>query len=149
MTILSQRNPNWASMRIGLSNLTIGRFGCTLTSLSMLSEYFNGFVAPPNIAKNGAWFTPDGLILWGKLNFPTMKFEKRLYSRDDAAITAALKDPNKGVLLEVADKSHWVLGLRKTLFGKDYVVADPWFGDTCNVLIRYKNITGAAVFARK
>ena len=73
---------------------------------------------------------------------------KRLYTRDDAVIQAALKDPNSFVLLQVDNGQHWVLALSKTWFGNDYNVADPWLGKKVTACSMYHNITGCAVFYR-
>jgi hypothetical protein len=87
--------------------------------------------------------------MWEALGFTHMKFQKRIRGqRIDAAIQASLKAPNYAVLLEVDNGSHWVVALRKTLFGNSYVVADPFYGDKCDVIRRYGNITGSAHFMR-
>ena len=149
MIILSQRNPNWAANKLGSSLLTIGRYGCTSTCISMLSDYFNCFKTPAEIAINKDWYTQDGLIIWNKLNFTKMAFVERIYRRDDRTIQAALKDPNRAVILQVNNGQHWVVALRKTLFGNSYIVADPWDGTKCDVLKKYHDITGMAFFSRK
>jgi len=77
-----------------------------------------------------------------------MQFVDREYGRNDINILAALKDPNQAVILEVDNASHWCVGVRKTLFGNDYVVVDPWTGKQATACGTYKNITGAAYFKR-
>lgn len=149
MKILSQRDLQWASEKLGASSLTIGRFGCTTTCISMLSDYFGGYMSPLGIAMHKDWYTGDGLILWRNLDLPTMKFKSRLSVRNDAAINYALKDPNMAVILEVNNGSHWVVAIKKSFFGDSYIVADPWNGDRCDVISRYHNITGCAIFERK
>lgn len=143
MKILSQRDPQWSAHKIGSSTLTIGRYGCTLTCLSMLTDYFQHFGTPAQIAEHKDWFTKDGLVKWDKLNLKAMTFEKRLYGRNDAEIEKSLKDPNKAVILQV-ENYHWVVCLGKDVFGR-YRIADPWFGDKASIN-RYKIITGSAHF---
>ncbi len=65
MRYLSQRNLLWASEHLGSSSLTMGRFGCTTTCLSMLSDYFRGYISPIQIAHNANNYTKDGLVVWG------------------------------------------------------------------------------------
>lgn len=151
MQILGQRDPRWAADKLGGSSLTVGRFGCTTTAIAMLSDYFKSFKNPGQIAHNVNNYTPGGLILWNNLNtqFEHMKFVWRDYHRDDAKIQDALRDPDKAVILQVNHGAHWVTGIRKTLFGGSYIVADPLFGDKCDAIERYGNITGAAFFASK
>lgn len=136
---------------MGNSNVSVGRFGCTITSTSMLSDYFGGWVSPGDIARHTDLFTPEGYVIWSKLTFfPTMQFEDRLRgSGMFAEVNACLRDPDRAVILEVNSGAHWVAALRKAWWTDDYVCADPWGGR--KVLARgvYKNITGAATFSRK
>jgi len=115
----------------------------------MLSDYFGSFSAPDEIASHKDWYTPTGLVLWPKFVFPHMRFDGRYFGRNDEAIMAALKDPNRAVILNVDNGAHWVVALRKTFFGNDYVVLDPWWGDKRTACGSYKNIVGFATFARK
>lgn len=114
----------------------------------MLSDYFNCFKSPLQIATDTQNYTIDGLIIWKNLSFPKMKFVYRDYGENDAMINDALKDPNKAVMLQVNNGQHWVVAIRKTLFGKDYVCVDPWDGKKCLAKKKYHNITGSARFCK-
>lgn len=147
MQYLSQRDPAWAMVRLGASNLTVGRYGCTTTCISMLSDYFKCFRRPDEIARNAANYTPDGLVNWSKLRFPSFSFSKRTYAEDKAAIIAAAKDPKQAVILQV-DGFHWVVCVGKALLRDDWVIIDPWDGKKKNLKSAYKAVTGAAFFTR-
>jgi ABC-type bacteriocin/lantibiotic exporter with double-glycine peptidase domain len=149
MIYLSQRDPRWSHVKLGDSQLTVGRYGCTTTCISMISDYFRCYVRPDIIAADASRYTKDGLVLWQNMKFANFKFEKRLYTRDDTEIITSLKDPKKAVILQVDNQQHWVVALSKTWFGKDYNVLDPWFGDKRTACGTYKNITGSAHFVRK
>lgn len=149
MLILSQRDPRWSQVKLGSSSLTVGRYGCTTTSISMLSTYFGGVIWPNEIATDIKKYTSDGLVNWSSMDFPRFKFEKRIYGRNDAEIMASFNDPNKAVILQVDNGQHWVVCLGKTFFGNDYKIADPWFGDKRTACGTYKNITGSAHFIKK
>lgn len=121
----------------------------------MLSDYFGKYMRPDEIAVHKDWYTdrnhPQGpsLIMWERLQIPGMKFEKRIRDRRiDAAIMESLKDPNKAVMLQVNNGAHWIVALRKTLIGNDYVCLDPWNGQKCDAIKKYHNITGSAHFVR-
>jgi hypothetical protein len=148
LNYLSQRDPKWANNKIGSSYLTIGKQGCTLTSVSMLSDLFGQCMFPDAIASHKDWFTSQGLIIWTKLAIPGLAFQWRQYGRNDTKILAALKNPNAGVLLQVGSGSHWVVATKKVLFKNSYWCIDPWQGDVCDVIKRYKNITGSAFFSK-
>ena len=149
MKLYSQRDLRWAADKIGASNLTVGRWGCCLSSIAMVATYFGDDTNPSELAHNVANYTKDGLIIWQNLRLPTMKFLKRTYGRDDNQIREAIKNPDTAVILQVNSGAHWVVALRGTLIGNSYIVADPWDGTKCDVLKKYHNVSGAAFFARK
>lgn len=151
MVNLSQRDPRWASVKLGQSNVTVGRYGCTTTCISMLSDYFKSFIAPGVLASSILKYLKDGRIIWQSVdNIPRMKFEKRMYGQNDAEIMISLKDKKKAVILEVNNNSHWVVALRRSYWNKkDYIVLDPWTGKQCSALKTYHNITGSAHFISK
>jgi len=158
---LSQRDPRWANKYIGNSTTTIGRMGCLITCLAMASEFLGRKITPAEIASNPDWFRIDSYI-WTKAKYPNMSFRWREGSLVNDAeniidmdmIKSYLAhgdnrptDYNRVVLLEVANRSHWVLGLWETYDG-DILAIDPWTGRTCEVLKTYGNITGAALMVR-
>lgn len=149
MLYLSQRDPQWASVRLGASNLTMGRYGCTTTCISMLSSYFGNYKTPPSIAKNRTWYTPDGLVIWANIKIANMIFVGRVRQFDERLANEYLRDPNKAVMFEVNNGQHWVVAIKKKLIGSDYVAVDPWDGRQCNVLQKYHNITGMALWKSK
>ena len=149
MKLLSQRDPSWSSVKLGQSQLTLGRWGCTTTSMSMLTDYFGGYVDPPTLAHNVHNYTLDGLVNWKALSFPTMRFEKREYGENMVGIQNAIRDPRKAVILQVNQGAHWVVAIRKALIGSDILIADPWDGTKCWAKKRYHDISGAAYFSRK
>ena len=149
MKYFSQRDPRWSGQKIGESSLMIGRWGCCLTSISMISTYFDCPKLPSEIAADVHNFTKDGLVIWKNLTFSKMKFVMRDYGRNDEKIREYLKESGKAVIFEVDNKSHWVVGVKPTLFGNDYVIVDPWDGQKKTLKASYKNITGATYFAWK
>ena len=149
MIYLSQRDQRWSQVKLGQSSLTVGRYGCTTTCISMLSDYFGCLVYPDAIAKNVYNYTKDGLVIWEALKFAKMRFAQRVQGRpSDSLIQACLKDPDKAIILQVDNGQHWVVALSKNFFGNDYTVLDPWTGKKCNAMSVYKNITNAAIFQR-
>ncbi len=148
MITLSQRDPRWAPAKLGNSQLTCGRYGCTTTCISMLSDYFGNYTTPGSLASNPTNYTHDGLVLWSMLKIEGFHFTRRQYGRFDDDIKKALADPDRAVILEVANKSHWVVATGKPIVGTAYKIADPWLGDR-STIARYNNdITGAAYFQR-
>lgn len=145
MTKLSQRDPRWASLRLGASKLTIGRWGCTTTCIAMIDG-----TTPDLLAHNAANYTKDGLVLWQAISrqLKNSVFEVRDVGYNEAKINEFLKAGTHHVLFEVNDGAHWVVAKSRTLTGNDYLVIDPWDGKECKVKARYKNITKAVYFRK-
>jgi hypothetical protein len=143
-----QRDQLWADAKLGKSNLTLGKSGCTATCIADLSTYFGDNFDPADIAAMDI-FTPDGLIIWAKCNFKTFQFAQRVYRRDDSQIRGALLDPNLAVILQVSNGSHWVVATGLRSQGQILMIADPWFGDRDSMLRYENNITGFAIFRAK
>lgn len=155
ITPLSQRAPICAELCLGQSDSTIGRYGCTITCLSMASEYFHSvnpsiaYRLPQELAKT-LKFTSEGLLIWESLSSIGMKKENRFYGANYQLINEALAHPKKVCLIQVKMMNgfHWVLALSKVPGTNDtYNVADPWYGDRSTTR-RYKNqISGGAVIS--
>lgn len=146
MIYLSQRNPLWATKTIGKTKLILGRWGCTISSLSMISDYFKDFRTPAEIAAKD-WFNSGGLIVWNRLKFATFKFVTRFYGLQRGLIDEALKNRFKACLLEV-NKCHWVVGVRRIPLTDHYIIVDPWTGKKTTTIGKYK-VTGGAIFNSK
>lgn len=153
MRILSQNDPQWSRLKLGNSPLTVGRFGCTTTCISMLSDYFKCYRTPADIAsaRNPYLKYTDvnhpqgpGLIIWESFKLPPMLFGKRLRELNHAEIQISLKDPKKAVILEVEHR-HWVVAVGKVPFTNVYRIFDPWDGKK-KFSTSYKSITGSAHF---
>lgn len=148
MKSFCQRDPIWTNIVMLPSSLTLGRFGCTTTCIADLSTYFGDNLNPHAVC-NRIKYTPGGLIIWQSAVFEHFEFERREYGRKDANIEAALKDPNRAVILNVGNGSHWVVAVSRDWFG-NYKIADPWMGDFLMLEKRYgRSIQGAAYFRRK
>jgi hypothetical protein len=156
---VSQRDLKWSTIKLGTSDVTVGRMGCLVTCLSMLSDYFGCYQTPGEIAMNPSNFDGSANVSWVGLNFPKFSFRWRegsMFSDSKKLDMEMIKsymakdgggNPDRAVVLEVANHSHWVVALWPT-FDNDILVIDPWTGKTCDVLKEYKNITGAALFVR-
>ncbi len=144
----SQRDPKWANVKIGDTDFTIGRYGCVITSIAMLSSYFLPTVTPDVLARRFK-FDKEGRILWNSVDLENFWFDFRVRQRCDDQVKAALSDPGRAVILEVSNGLHWVVGLSRSFLGGTFRIADPWLGDRAT-LQRYDNTyCGAAFFVRK
>jgi hypothetical protein len=145
MNVISQKNPKWATTRIGYSNATLSRWGCTICSLCMLlGKLQNRFVNPADAAKY--WnFNSKGEILWNETEFNGMKFVKRYYSNDGGKIYDYANHEDMGVIVEV-NHNHWLYVDK--VEGSKYTIFDPWDGKKYDGLPSKYKVTGFALFER-
>lgn len=148
MIILNQKNPLWRNKKIGKSQSSIGEFGCTISCLSMISDWYKKYKNPEWMSDNLS-FTPDGRIFWTSITESElpMKFVYRYYAKDDAKIKKILASKDGTCILQV-NNNHWVflIGYSKIL---GYKVADPFYGDTTYLLPRRYKVTGFTELIRK
>jgi hypothetical protein len=137
----SQTDPTWKNKLLGFSDdTTIGKYGCLLACLSMVSSSYRYDVQPdvlneklkslgPNVGFQGALVIPASL----PRALPKMIYQNFMWCRD---FPAPLKDINstldagKSVIVELdyspaaGLQNHWVV-----LYGRkdnDYLLRDPW-----------------------
>ena len=148
--ILDQQDVRWANMRLGGSNLTIGHDGCLFLSMMNLSNWFYGGMkwTPDMICSDAACFTPDGLAVEVALcaKLANLTYTGAQEGENDPAIAAAIRGLNTGVVLNVNNGSHFVLGWSIPLFGNDFNVADSWYGKVNQAKGTWHNITSARFF---
>lgn len=149
MQLFSQNNPNWKNTKIGSSNLTVGNYGCTLTSLCTLASYFGETLTPGFVALNKFLFTSDGLIIWTQIDklFTKVNFFMRCRYFNEKAINLYLENPDTAVLLNVDRGYHWVAALKKTASG--YLSSDPWRYPTVKRVYKNNEIVGFSVISKK
>lgn len=148
MESFSQRDKRWSQKKLGNSSLTMGRFGCTTTSIADLSTYFGDNLNPAQIADK-IKYTKDGLVMWPTCVFNKFEWWFREYGRKEVNIRNALADPKLAVILQVNNGAHWVVATGYDKLNRIFKIADPWFGDR-STMKRYGNsITGASYFRSK
>lgn len=136
MKTLSQRDPRWASKKLGYGSGTIGDYGCTLTSLAMMAglspDALNEMLKGSSFADSAFAGATKNLIWWTRLEKYTnglIKFHWRGYGYDEKRILNAVAKYG-ACLIEVDfdgtghnENKHWIvsIGNRKA--------NDPWSGN--------------------
>lgn len=148
MQVFCQRDPRWAHLTIPNSTLTLGRYGCTVSCVAMLTSYFLPERTPAQLLPM-LRFAPGGLILWDSCRFENFAWVRRARSYEPSAVRVHILDPSLAVILEVAGGSHWVVATDFTPVSGLIRIADPWLGDRAT-MARYKgSISGASYFSRR
>ena len=146
---LSQRDDRWKYKTIGDSMITIGEYGCTITSISMGANILAGHeVLTPNIAAVDFTFNPRGEIVWALSNFEKfgIKFVRRGYGYNKSRVEEYALSRGKMVILEVNHRAHWlvVVGIDQ---GK-LTIIDPIDGRFYSAIPSKYKITGYALFEK-
>lgn len=134
---LSQIDPAWKNKPLGNDSSTIGQYGCLLTDITMVCNYY-GFDETPSTLNDkmkavggfqGAYIIPAFL----PNALPGMIFRDFLQCRDQPAPLAqidACLAADKPVIVEVdyspsaGMQNHWIILTAKK--GDDYVMIDPY-----------------------
>jgi len=150
MERLKQGDTRWNNVKIGRTNMTLGRWGRCITSICMvISELDLAYPTPDIAARRWVFDTGEheGKIMWGKCDFGDVKWVGRFKNFDPLTIEKYANDKNKGVIVEV-DNYHW-LAVNRWEHGKP-VLYDPLLGDELSDYTkRYKRITGHSLFELK
>lgn len=141
--LLSQNDPEWQEDRLGYagSDMTIGEWGCLVTTFAMIGRYYKKSLDPNKLNKKMVrerLFLGSNLTPWNTLSrlYQDIIFDGRLETRHHPDITrridAALRAGNPvAVQVDytpdspyVPNDQHWVVVVGRE--GNDYRVNDPW-----------------------
>lgn len=141
----SQKDSRWANQNIGNSNSDMKNWGCAVTSVAMVANYYGDSITPGSLAKKPI-FSYD-LIKWDMGSWSGSKIELASYGSAHrninwSSIDKELKDKNPVIIYigKTGGKGgHYVVIHTKDKKGK-YVVHDPYFGpniylDTSRALV--------------
>ncbi len=144
----SQNDPKWKQIKMGISNCTLGRYGCTTSSVATLGTWFGDTLTPKDYALNKNLYTKDGLILWKQIQniSKKIKFLWRYYRFNETIIDNYLNDPDTAITLNVDRGYHWVSALKKVSGG--YLCSDPYPYPAVNRKYGFDEIKGFAVLEK-
>jgi hypothetical protein len=135
---LSQQDPHWKEKKLGSSSeITIGQYGCLLTSITMVANGlgYNETPASFNDKMNANGGFAGGLIRPTHVGnvFPGMRFQRRIQCNNppaplaeiDAVLASGLPVIVKVDSLPTAGmQDHWIVIYAKE--GDDYLIQDTW-----------------------
>lgn len=160
VTPLSQRDSRWSKKALGFSRLTIGGYGCTITSLAMLiSRVENRSVRVDEVndklktlgnyhwKNNPSGAFTNALLVWKNvpLAYPSLKFIKRAYNYSNVDVAFNVYIKGVPVMVEVNGAKigaprHWIL------FKGGGKANDPWTGK--EISTSYYPLTGYSVYGK-
>jgi GH25 family lysozyme M1 (1,4-beta-N-acetylmuramidase) len=137
---MSQKDPKWAGDKLGTSSVTIGAYGCLITSVAMICNYYGKETDPGKINRdlisvNG--YASGNLLRFAAVEtiYPDIKvdWDSYLSNPTNAQINAVLKS-GVPAIVQVDYKpdtpaldQHWVVVIGKDENG--YLIADPIDGE--------------------
>jgi hypothetical protein len=134
---LSQMDPRWKDKPLGASSMTIGKYGCLMTSMTMVANSLGFDLTPDTVNEKmkavsgfqGALIIP---ALFPKA-VPGMLYNSYIQCRDQPAPLAEIDASlaaGKPVIVEVnyapdaGLQNHWIVLYEKR--GSDYLIRDPY-----------------------
>lgn len=150
---LNQRDPRWANVDMGGDGKTIGNWGCLLVSYNVLANYLKltNELPPAHMtrmrnagAMSGPYMLPAALRTAFPNDITYLGYEERgdnLNARIRTSIDKGMPVPARVDFNPATGQweQHWVLITGYT--SSDFLMADPWLGDTALLSSRY-NISG-------
>lgn len=103
-----QTDPRWSSKTLDSVPYTIGRWGCTVTSIANGRLVIGFPPLTPKELSDRLSFTKDGLLLWGSLQNVGLKKVHYQYAWNPLRAKEALRSPSEFCVVEV-DNYHWCL----------------------------------------
>jgi len=166
--VLSQRDPLWAGKLLGFSMSTIGEAGCAVTALAMLINATHpldenvtpamvntalkdcdAFIGPTR--NNVAWYRVPRL-------WPRLSYYKRIDAPNRPLRRGEMAEINRRLVWDVpviayvdgrksepGVQQHFVLIVGHDPHSRDYIIADPWYGDAAPLCRRYGPTPEAAI----
>ena len=140
-----QNDPQWGNDRIGGSDETMGRVGCTVCCVAMSLTNHGYSIDPKRLnedLKKNKGYTKQGWLIWGKVSDITDgKFGVRIPGKPShKIIDDQLKNGNDVLAKILINKviPHWVLIVDKD--GLEYLAKDPLNGEKKIIkLSKYKS----------
>jgi len=124
-----QNDPRWKNTTIGHSRSTLGRYGCAVASVAMVSTFLGTKITPGELAKEPIFY--KDLIKWPR-NFGNIEL---VYNRKGAVNWGRIDNElARGYPVIVFIKrtngtgGHYVVIVGKDKSNGKYVVHDPYFG---------------------
>lgn len=148
ITPLSQQDPRWSKVKLGISSSTIGSMGCLLTSVTMDMNYFGKANTPITMNEmfihNGG-YQRGNLFVWGVINKLYSDITLHKYITKIPApleeLESALRSGMPAIVqvdfnpYTTAMDQHWVVIIGKQ--GSSYMMIDPIDGTTRKFEDRY------------
>jgi hypothetical protein len=156
VTLYSQRDPLWASERLGTSSSTIGGYGCLITAIASALTDAGKPYTPGTLnawlVLNGGYSGGNNFVFASVDKLAVMKYEYMIECATKPApltqLEAELK-AGKFVIVKVdftpgtvAIDQHWV-----RYIGNGEML-DPWQGDIAPIVPRYRGVDAAQAILR-
>lgn len=122
MIYLSQRDSKWKDIKIGETNSTIGRYGCLITAIAIVTGTTPDVV---NARLKEVKGFQDDLVIWSKIPeaLPGVEFRKLSSTYDNNVVRANLPCLVRVDGSPIGSSQHWVVYI-----GNQQMI-DPWFGE--------------------
>jgi len=123
--IFFQTDRRWSGVKLGNSGLTIGGYGCTITSICRILFLLTGVVYTPAEISKKLSFTNDGLLYWDSVQNVGLKATR---VKGNPTMDILSKNAGKMIIELAYQPRHWVAVESIGTF-RSIKVMDPLKGD--------------------
>ena len=156
---LSQKDPRWASDKLGTSTYTIGGYGCLVTDVAAICNYFGKVTDPGQLNRDLiriGGYELGNLLTYDKITqlYPDITVDWPNFLKDTAVSEAgidAVLESGRPVIAQVdlipsttILDQHWVVIIGKDANG--YIIADPIDGKIVSFKSRYTKVLRTVVY---
>lgn len=151
MTLYSQRDPRWSNL-VYAGGETFGGAGCFTCCVAMIASLAGSVEDPPQVSEelqrvgcfSGAYLNRPELIPQA---YPGLRYDgTHLWHKTHADIDLFFAELRKGPVITEVDfrpttkefNQHFVIALEWNEEKDDLLIADPWDGQECYLLERYR-----------
>ncbi|GEM_PF-6115930 len=151
--LFNQLDSRWASVKLGFSNLTIGGYGCALTSKAMVFNYYlPNFTDPKRLnsyLKNHNGYVSSGLIKWNNCGTPSGVSYGGSVPISRSVISQKLNQgsPLVGQVYKVRMPMHFVVLTGES--DDNFLINDPWQGIKTSLEKRNYHLVRAHLYQKK
>lgn len=136
-TYYNQRDSQWGTRTLGVSNITVAEAGCLITSMSMIMTHYGKSVNPGDIASNASLFSSynPAYFMQGDLTINGVGTNRTPVGYSQTALDNELGN-GKPVILGVSpygssQPEHFIVVKQKE--GDDYLINDPFIENGMNI----------------
>ncbi|MEX2013744.1 MAG: C39 family peptidase [Parcubacteria group bacterium] len=124
----NQRDAQWFYLPLGYSRLSVGEYGCLVTSMAMVASHYGKNIRPSDIALTPSAFFSNTAYLYYTFTVKGVTLSRtNSYSGLNRTVVDKELAAGRPVVVAVMNFGHYVVIKGKS--GSGYIMNDPWYAN--------------------